>query len=287
MAANPSEVPSSAPQAPAAPAPQAAPVVAAVPSTPPAAAPEAAAAPVAEWFLADGVKGTGPAPEWYVGAKYKTLADQAKAYPEALKKIGELEAKQPKAAPESYTLPSLETFGGDVAWNAEDPMLKAAFDVAKQHGVSQETFNDLALKVMMPIIRNYEMVDIAQEKAKIGDRADERLTAIQQWSKSNLAPEQDQAVNAVLTKWSQPHEVFKALEAVMQAHKQPSMRPNDDAAAASTRSVQELNAKYYAKSSIKGYAYVKDEPGNAEKYRAELAAIVGTGDHIEVVGRRA
>ena len=34
-----------------------------------------------EFFLSEGIKGTGDKPDWYVSDKYKTIADQAQAYP--------------------------------------------------------------------------------------------------------------------------------------------------------------------------------------------------------------
>jgi len=35
-----------------------------------------------EYFLTEGIKGTGDTPEWYKAEKYKSVADQAKAYTE-------------------------------------------------------------------------------------------------------------------------------------------------------------------------------------------------------------
>ena len=41
-----------------------------------------------EYFLTDGIKGTGEAPEWYKSDRYKSVADQAAAYTELEKKFG-------------------------------------------------------------------------------------------------------------------------------------------------------------------------------------------------------
>lgn len=283
MAANPADAapPATPEAAQAAQAPAAA--------APAAAAPPAAAAAAAKWFYADGVEGTGERPDYYKADKYKSLAEQARAYVEAEKQIGTLTAKvktlERPPAPEKYELPSLAELGGDMEWKTDDPLLASAFEVAKTHNISQETFNDLAVKVMLPIIRNYENIDIAAEKTAIGERADERMRGITDWAKANLPEEQAQLVLASLGKWSRPHEVFAALEAVLQATKQPSLqRPADDVRTGQTQ--QEWQAKWYAPSKLPGFKYVRDEPGNNEKARAELAAIVGTGDHIETVGRR-
>lgn len=41
-----------------------------------------------EYFLSDGIKGTGDVPEWYIADKYKSVSEQAKAYTELEKKFG-------------------------------------------------------------------------------------------------------------------------------------------------------------------------------------------------------
>ena len=41
-----------------------------------------------EYFLSDGIKGSGDTPDWYKGDKYKSVAEQAKAYTELEKKFG-------------------------------------------------------------------------------------------------------------------------------------------------------------------------------------------------------
>jgi hypothetical protein len=92
-------------------------------------------------------------------------------------------------------------------------------------------------------------------------------------------------VTAVLGKWSQPHEVFLALETLLTATRQPGLhKAGDDVSTTMTKA--DWDAKWYAKSEQKNYRYKIDEPGNRQKAQAELAQIVGTGDHIEVVGKR-
>ena len=41
-----------------------------------------------EFFLSEGIKGVGDLPEWYKADKYKSVAEQAKAYTELEKKFG-------------------------------------------------------------------------------------------------------------------------------------------------------------------------------------------------------
>ena len=41
-----------------------------------------------EYFLTEGIKGSGDAPEWYRADKYKSIADQARGYSELEKRFG-------------------------------------------------------------------------------------------------------------------------------------------------------------------------------------------------------
>jgi len=54
-----------------------------------------------EYFLTEGIKGSGETPEWFKADKYKSIADQAKAYTELEKRFGGF-----KGAPkEGYSIP--------------------------------------------------------------------------------------------------------------------------------------------------------------------------------------
>ena len=64
-----------------------------------------------EWSYADGVPGNGDAPEYFKSDKYKTLADQAKAYTDLEKKFGSF-----TGAPEEYAL------NEDLQANKDNPL---------------------------------------------------------------------------------------------------------------------------------------------------------------------
>lgn len=52
-----------------------------------------------EYFLTEGIKGAGDTPEWFKADKYKSIADQAKAYTELEKRFGGF-----KGAPKDLSL---------------------------------------------------------------------------------------------------------------------------------------------------------------------------------------
>lgn len=240
-----------------------------------------------EWFWAEGVKGSDRPPEWFKADKYKSVAEQARAYAELEKKYGEISGRLKgfAGAPEKYELSLPDDLKDQVEWSTDDPLLKEFQDFARSKGMDQETFTGL-----LHMFAKYEFAqtatDLAAEKAALGERADERLSGFHSWAKANLSEEQLGDVMRALSPSARPSTVFKAFEAVMQANRQPSLRPSDDVRADGPQSEAEWRTKWYAKSDMKGYQYKIDEPGMREKARAELAAIVGTGDHIEVVGKR-
>ena len=253
-----------------------------------AAKPADGAAPEApsEWFWADGVKGADKAPDWFDGKKYKNVAEQARAYPDARKELDTLRGKLKgfTGAPEKYDLAVPETLKDKLEWVADDPLLSQYQEVAKKHGMSQELFGEL-----LGIFAQYEYTnmspDWAKEKLALGDRADQRLTDFWDWAGATFDDETATTVKRALGISPSPAEIFMALEAVRSGTRQPAInKPGEDVRETMTEA--DWNTKWYSRSERKGYTYKIDEPGNRDKARAELQQIVGTGDHKVVVGQR-
>ena len=92
------------------------------------------------YYLAEGVAGQGDKPDWLVTDRYKTVADQAAAYPEAQKRIGELTEKvRCEKGPDEYAINPPEGFD----FNSEDPLYEQVVDYAKSINLSQSGFDDL------------------------------------------------------------------------------------------------------------------------------------------------
>lgn len=155
----------------------------------------------AEWFYADGVKGTGAKPEW-LDARYKTVDEQAKAYVEAAKKIGP--AAELIGAPEGdYALPEVTLgAGGKWEWDAKDPMLVAFSKAAKEAGLSQKAFEKLAA----PVARALAEADIAEEQsladalASLGNNVAQRVTAVGQFLTAKLGADGFAALDGAVGK---------------------------------------------------------------------------------------
>jgi len=142
------------------------------------------------WFWDGERQGEGEPPEWFKADKYKSVADQAKAYTEAEKRLGAF-----KGAPEEYELKLPEDFqipeGVDAQLDSEDPLLQAFLPWAKENNLSQDAFESIVGMYVNQQVSDYQMAEenAASQKALLGDNADKRLNDLAKWGKSNLDPE--------------------------------------------------------------------------------------------------
>ncbi len=129
---------------------------------------------VEAWYMDEGIMGQGPRPD-YLKSKYKTVADQAKAYGEIEKKLGGL-----TGAPESYDLESVKEH-----INLDNEHLQDFLNIAKESRLNQD-----AVSKMMSTLVNYEksfLPDEAAEVLKLGPDGDKRYQVLDQWAKNTLS----------------------------------------------------------------------------------------------------
>ena len=129
-----------------------------------------------EYFLTEGIKGTGERPEWYKADKYKSVADQAKAYTELEKRFGGF-AGAPK---EGYELPEGIDDG--------DELLGELKTFAAETNMSQDAFNR-AWQLLQAQSEAVEEVSVEMELQKLGDNAQNRIKHVEQFMKNNLDPD--------------------------------------------------------------------------------------------------
>lgn len=133
-----------------------------------------------DWYYAENVKGEGEKPEW-LKDKYKTAADQAKAYSELEKRLGAF-----TGAPDKYdlTLPDYP----EVQFRDEDPMLKDFLESAKKNGVSQEYVSEILGTYAKALTAN--IPDAEAEIQKLGANGKEQVQLLAQWGSANLSPDE-------------------------------------------------------------------------------------------------
>lgn len=273
----------------------------AAPSDTPAAAPAASAAPApaapaapVQWFLADGVPGVGDPPPYYKADKYKSLAEQAKAYTdlESLhgKKMAEVgeKLKGHAGAPEAYELKMPDDWkppeGVDFQPDPEDPLAKAAMDIGKKHGLTQEVMSELYAAFVQ-----HELSDIPDPIAlKAAFEPDDvrrqaRLGAITDILRANLSEDEyNRYMTEALSTVPDPLAVLQLTERLLQLNKPPRTVP--DAAPQATRDeqVQRWRAMQVEKDAH-GNFRLSNDPIFRRQYE-ELGAKLFPGERREVVG---
>lgn len=133
-----------------------------------------------EWYHADGVKGEGPRPEW-LKEKYKSAAEQAKAYNDLEKRLGGF-----KGAPDKYDL-SIEGHP-DVKFADNDPLIEEWVTEAKAANMSQELMTKSLSTCMKALSANQP--DIEAEIQKLGPNGKQEVNAISQWARNEFSDDE-------------------------------------------------------------------------------------------------
>ena len=129
-----------------------------------------------EFYIADGIKGTGELPEWYKADKYTSVSEQAKAYTELEKKFGGFTG----APKDGYALAE--------GVSKEDGMIEELFAFAEESNMSQASF-DKAYQLLSAQSVATEQVSIDQELAALGTNASGRIKSVEGFMKNNLDAE--------------------------------------------------------------------------------------------------
>ena len=214
-----------------------------------------------EWFLSDGVKGTGKAPDWYKADKYKTVDAQAKAYGELEKRFGSFTGA-PKDGKYDFKMP--EGLTGELDY--EHPIMQNFQKWASEHQLNQDGYNSL-----LGMFAEYEaslVPDMNDIKLAVGENADARITAAAAWAKTNFSSaeyeifrEATSGVNAAA--------VFKAIEAVIGKTRQVRLpKPGEDTVGGVSGGEAAINAAQ-AKRGPDGKRLYDIDP----KYRAEVESM--------------
>jgi hypothetical protein len=139
-----------------------------------------------EYFLTEGIKGSGDSPEWYKADKYKSVAEQAKAYTELEKKFGGF-AGAPK-----------DGYAGPEGIDNDDALLQELTEFASKTNMSQEAFGE-AWELLSAQSSAVETVNREQEIAKLGDNAGERIKQVEGFLKNNLDSDDYEKVMDLVT----------------------------------------------------------------------------------------
>jgi len=169
------------------------------------------------WMLAEEVKGVGEAPEWFKSGKYKTVADQAKAYAGLESKLGAF-----TGAPETGYVVELPEGVPEDALNQEDPLLVNFNAWAAEAGLSQEKHTELMGIYLNGMLE--QQPSIEDEMKKIGKDAPQRINDFTQWAKANFDDNEMVALQNLAT----TAEGFNILEKMRSMQRQTDVSAPDN-----------------------------------------------------------
>jgi len=168
----------------------------------------------ATWYFDENLPGTGDKPDWLID-KFKTAADQAKAFVEAEKRLGAF-----KGAPEEYTLEIDDPELKDVKFDKENPVLQEFLKTAKEQNVSQE-FVETLLKTHAKM-QKMQMPNFEKEMEKLGVNGKQDLQLLLQWGSNNLTKDELQTFKGMV-RTAEDVRVFEKIRRIAtRAETQPS-----------------------------------------------------------------
>lgn len=224
------------------------------------------------------------APDW-LQSKYiaegktqeESISEQAKAYTELSSKFGAF-----TGAPDEYTevalSDELKELGIEI--KADDPMLQAAKEFAKESNMSQEGLSGL--------VNLYAMQQVADQKAndeykadqmkQLGNNAEARVTNIQQWASKNL----DTETLAGLEGFATNAGAVKALEQIIKLTGAKSVDV-DDSTSNSGIDESEIKAMQFELDD-NGQRRINTDPAFKAKYKKALNDFYGQEENRQMVG---
>ena len=220
-------------------------------STVPDAAPNTVVPPSGEanWYLMDGVAGVGEKPE-YLSPKYKTMAEQAKAYNELHKTL-----VNTAGAPEQYELGEYEQY-----IPVTDPHMQKLMNFAKTNRFSQDAFKEIVGTLVE--YEKSKAPDIDAEIAKLGVDGAKKIATVQTWAENTFSQEALDTIGKI----AKNADVINLLDEMRQyVHHNASQPPGSNQAGEPFTRLTVAEVEAEMKSNYKRYT---SDP----RYRAEIQA---------------
>lgn len=167
-----------------------------------------------QWHWADNVVGEGERPDW-LQSRYKSVADQAKAYGELEKKIGEFRG----APKDGYSFDALE---GVV--DKDDPLFSHFAQTFKELNLTQEGFERIAQEFVQMQQQGGEL-SLQDELKKLGPGAKDKINQTAQWIDNKFEPKTAETIKS----WIQTAQDIEAVSALMSLDAKSAIPTANDA----------------------------------------------------------
>jgi hypothetical protein len=218
-----------------------------------------------EFFLSDGIKGVGDQPEWYKADKYKSVAEQAKAYTELEKKFG------------GFTGAPKDGYSVVEGVESDDALWQELVSFGEKTNMSQSAMND-AWELLSAQDQAAEEVSMEVELQKLGDNGVERVKVVEQYMKNNLDGDTYErlryAVNSA--------EAVELIEALVKSTA-PAKLPIDGYIEPGGLTWEDIESEMYKKSDNGQYLRSVD-PNHEAKIQRMMKEFGGDKPNVRVVG---
>lgn len=228
------------------------------------------------WSFAEGVTGEGDKPEWFKDSKYKTVADQAKAYTELEGRFGAF-----TGAPENYEVALSEQLAeSGVTIDADDPMIEQAMQFAKDSNMSQEGFTGLVnLYGEIQLAQAQAMEQYRAEEMKaLGPTANKRIANINAWAQANMSADLIPGFEQMI----QSASGVAAVERLISMTRSAPMNAGDPNHT-SGASVEELQKMQFEKDE-NGNRRINTDPAFKARYEQMKNNVYGSAEHRIIIG---
>ena len=202
--------------------------------------------------------------------------EQAKAYTELQKKFGSF-----TGAPEVYTVELAENIKAmGIEIDAEDPLLQAAQEMAKNSNMSQEGFNEMVNLYVNNQVEELKGVEssIENELKQLGTNAAQRINGVNQYIDANFDPETAHSIKAMAT----TAESVKAIEAMIGKTRNAPVAPVESVPMP-TVTRAEIEAMQFEKDQFGGRK-INSDPEFRKAYNEKLKQLYGDAEHKVMVG---
>lgn len=218
-----------------------------------------------EFFLSDGIKGVGDQPEWYKADKYKSVAEQAKAYTELEKKFG------------GFTGAPKDGYSVIEGVESDDALWQELVSFGEKTNMSQSAMND-AWELLSAQDQAAEEVSMEVELQKLGNNGVERVKVVEQYMKNNLDGDTYErlryAVNSA--------EAVELIEALVKSTA-PAKLPIDGYIEPGGLTWEDIESEMYKKSDNGQYLRSVD-PNHEAKIQRMMKEFGGDKPNVRVVG---
>jgi hypothetical protein len=209
------------------------------------------------WSYAEGVAGTGEKPEYFKSDKYKTLADQAKAYIDAESRLGGFTG----APSDGYKL------NEGIEADANNPLFKGLTEIGAKYNMNNDMYNDIISMYNKQTANDAAAYREAQLK-ELGDDGQTRIKNINDWVNANVPADfKENFLN-----WSQSAKDIQALETLIGMTK--GQKVGDPSVSKQTAAFTEEGLKelQFAKNE-RGQRLMSVDPAHAKKVREYIAEL--------------